>query len=287
MAFDCLPILPSCCAQRYSRFGGKTYIRGVMYTTLDRQITSTNSSFWAVLRESWSWVGLVFALALIGTVVSFVLPGRARWVCVTLTAAVLLAPLHQAQLHTTVSLHKHVAFGAWFGAIAAGYALAKVREVNAAKAWRAGAITVAITAFIRDPQATQLFVDGWPNTSLMTAYLAKMIPADGCPCLIAQQSPVSYYLPELASYDIVGPYSFYYRTSSGHTMTHGIRAYEAAIRRHFFSVIEIDPAENPEIYGPVIKALRATAGYAREHVIRIAAQPQRTIQIWLYTGNGA
>ncbi len=40
-----------------------------------------------------------------------------------LAAAALLGPVEQAVLHTTDSLNKHVGVGAWFAAIAAGYAV--------------------------------------------------------------------------------------------------------------------------------------------------------------------
>ena len=43
-----------------------------------------------------------------------------------LTIAAVLGPLEQASLHTTASLNKHVDLGAWFAAIAAGYAVDKL-----------------------------------------------------------------------------------------------------------------------------------------------------------------
>ena len=42
--------------------------------------------------------------------------------------AVLLAPMHQEQIHILTSLRKHVAFGAWFGALSAGYVLEAAGE---------------------------------------------------------------------------------------------------------------------------------------------------------------
>ncbi len=40
-----------------------------------------------------------------------------------LTAALIFGPLEQAHLHTVASLNHHVGLGAWFAAIAAGYAV--------------------------------------------------------------------------------------------------------------------------------------------------------------------
>ena len=255
-AYVCLPL-----AVALFEFGGKPYIRGVMFTTLARQADSTAASAVTVLSDSFNWVGIVFVLAIVGTVVSFTFTRRVRWLCATLTAAVALAPLHQAQIHTTTSLHKHVVFGAWFGAIVVGYALAKAWEVNDKRGWRVGAVAAGVTLFMAVPQATAMFVYGWPNTSQMNADLSRIIPVSRCPCLITEQSQLRYYLPAIASEKITGPYSFWYWTHGHHRkLLHGIPAYEQAIKNHYFSVIEIDPAENISIYKPVIRTL---TGYCR------------------------
>ena len=64
-------------------------------------------------------------LAIGGVIISWA--GRQGWVptllLAVLAAAGLLGPLEQARLHTLASLNKHVGLGAWFAAIAAGYAI--------------------------------------------------------------------------------------------------------------------------------------------------------------------
>ena len=60
-----------------------------------------------------------------------------------------LAPLHQAQIHTLISLHKHVIFGAWFGAIVAGYLLHTAGKVNPDRGWRVGAVAAGIGSLRR------------------------------------------------------------------------------------------------------------------------------------------
>jgi Dolichyl-phosphate-mannose-protein mannosyltransferase len=268
------------------RFGGHAYVRGVMFTTLARQASGTPASPQTVLADSFNWVGIVFVLALIGTIISFTVPGRTRWICCVLTAAILLAPLHQAQIHTTTSLHKHVIFGAWFAAVVAGYVLDKAAAVSADKGWRVGAVTVAITCFIGVPQATSMFVYGWPNTTQMNAELAKVVPVAGCPCLIAQQSPVRFYLPQFSAEDIVGPDGFSYWNNAERRVQSGVAAYVEAIRVHYFKVVEIDPAENPAIYAPVVRALSRTSGYRLLTSIRIDHWGRKTMQIWRYAGSG-
>ena len=84
------------------------------------------SSLMSVLSSSWSWAGVIVVLAVAGVIVSAVTreaprpdlaagrPGRRRDP---------RARLEQASLHTAALLNKHVGLGAWFAAIAAGYAV--------------------------------------------------------------------------------------------------------------------------------------------------------------------
>ena len=78
-----------------------------------------------VLADSWSWTGVIVIAAVCGAVASWVTQPRTSqtWLLTLLAAAALLVPAEQASIHTTASLNKHVAFGAWFAAIAAGYAV--------------------------------------------------------------------------------------------------------------------------------------------------------------------
>ena len=84
-----------------------------------------------------------------GAVISWVSrPGRAQaWLLTLLAVAALLVPAEQASLHTTASLNKHGDLGAWFAAIAAGYAVDKLIEASPAGNMRAvtcGACVIAL-----------------------------------------------------------------------------------------------------------------------------------------------
>ena len=258
-------------------FGGRPYMRGLMVSTVNRQVGDTPAL--TILSDSLRWIGIVMAFALVGMVVSFMVPGRLRWICVTLTAAGLLAPLHQAQIHVFVSIHKHVAFGAWFAAIVAGYAFAKAAEVNEAKGWRVAGVAAGLTLVLAIPQATAMFY-GWPDSFQMVGDLASVIKSEGCPCLVAEQTVVNYYLPFTNNDLLVGPYVFAYWSPVQHRGLQGIPAYRQAIRDHYFSVIEIDRAENPGIVKPVVQALAQTRGYYLADLIPIAHWGQSSIEIW-------
>ena len=103
--------------------GGSRYWHGISVTTLQR--ASGTDSALTVLTHFWSWTGIIVVAAVCGAVIGWVSQsGRARaWLLTLLAAAALLVPAEQASLHTTASLNKHGAMGAWFAAIAAGYAV--------------------------------------------------------------------------------------------------------------------------------------------------------------------
>lgn len=266
------------------RFGGKSYIGGILFTTLARQAGGTYASFSTVIFDSLNWIGIIFGLAALGTVIAFLANGRLRWICLTLTAAALLAPAHQAQIHIITSLHKHVVFGAWFAAIVAGYALAKASEVNKAKGWRVATVAAVLALFLGIPQTGPLFTRGWPNSTQMTTDLAKLLPHTGCPCLIAETTVVHYYLPATTNDLIVGPFAFGYWNRADRHEVHGIPAYQLAIHNRYFQLIEIDPAENPAVYGPISQALKHTSGYYLVDVMPIPHWGRSTIEIWRRSG---
>ena len=74
--------------------------------------------------------------------------GRPRaWLLTLLAVAALLVPAEQASLFTTASLNKHGAMGAWFAAIAAGYAVDRLIATSPAGTMRmvtGGACVVAL-----------------------------------------------------------------------------------------------------------------------------------------------
>ena len=103
--------------------GGSRYLHGIDITTLQRA-PGTDAPV-TVLVHFWSWTGVIVVAAVCGAVIAWVSrAGRVQaWLLTLLAAAALLVPAEQASLYTTASLNKHGAMGAWFAAIAAGYAV--------------------------------------------------------------------------------------------------------------------------------------------------------------------
>ena len=157
--------------------GGRNYLAGVERTTLARAPGSDSPL--SVLASSWSWAGLIFVLAVGGVIISWA--GRRgwaqTWLLAVLAVAAVAGPLDQARLHTAASLNKHVGLGAWFAAIAAGYAVD--RFIAAAPAGRARALTygacvvaLAFPATLGASQSWQ-FSTSWPNA---TSFIAVFRP---------------------------------------------------------------------------------------------------------------
>ena len=186
--------------------GGQDYMRGISFTTLDRYAAHNAVSAAAILINSAYWAGLLGFLALVGVVAARPGPSagpasgrRTRLTAAVLAAAAFLAPLHQAQIHTLTSLYKHVVFGCWFGAAAAGVALAKSSSVNEAKGWRIGAAAVVFVGILGVSQASNMFAF-WPDSARLTAAVRQALPtASGL--LLAPNADghvINYYLGSLA-----------------------------------------------------------------------------------------
>jgi hypothetical protein len=179
--------------------GGSSYLAGFERTMLTR--VPGSASPLQVLGQSWSWAGLLLVLAVSGVVISWA-GGRGAaqtTLLVFLSAALVLGPVEQAHLHTVASLNHHVGMGAWFAAIAAGYAVD--RFIAAAPAGRGRAISCgACVIALVFPAALGLtqaraFSASWPNTSDFIAIFGPLADHSTGPLLVEDPSVAEYYLP--------------------------------------------------------------------------------------------
>jgi hypothetical protein len=179
--------------------GGSAYLGGFERTTL---ATAPGASPpLSVLAHSASWAGLIAILAACGVIISWASrQGRAQTlVLAVFAAAVVLGPLEQARQHALASLDEHVGLGAWFGAIAAGYAVD--RFVTAAPAGRSrgvtcGACVVALLfpVTLGASQSWALATD-WPNATSFIAILRPLADHGSGRLLVEDPSVARYYLP--------------------------------------------------------------------------------------------
>ena len=121
--------------------------------------------------------------------------GRGKLLPAVLTVAAVLAPAGQARLHTTVGLQKHVVFGAWFAAIAAGYAMARLSRVDPGYGWAAVmALPIAAsTLFGSLGQAAGLY-GVWPNAADAVRVLGSAVRSHPGNYLAEDYDVEAYYL---------------------------------------------------------------------------------------------
>jgi hypothetical protein len=262
------------------RFGGHSYLQGVLFTTLARG--HGNVPAVAVLRDSVVWIGIIFIIALRGLVIADSM--RTRLLCGTMALAVVLAPLEQARIHTLTSLDKHVAFGAWFGAIAVGYVLAQAVDTSKYAGLRIPIGTVMFITVLGLVQSSGFYTE-WPDSAKMVAAIASASSESPGPILAEQGAVVNYYMQ--APPDVVtNTFGFVYWNAYERKEVRGNAAYEAAIRSHYFKIIEIDYSFPARLARDrlIVRTVKSTPGYrlVAEIPWRGAAFGRREFLVWRY-----
>ena len=282
--------------------GGSSYLHGVKQTTLTR-VGGAESPL-SVLADSWSWTGLIAVLAVCAIAVSWARrQGRARtWLLAVLAAAALLGPLEHARLQTTTSLNKHVDLGAWFAAIAAGYAAD--RFIAAAPAGRMRAITcgACVLALIYPvalgASQSRLFATNWPNASGFTAILSPLVDHGSGRLLVEDPSVPEYYLPAgrqwqrwSSTRNIVLPSG---ASTGGPTSTAGVTGpgnagvYAEFITSGYFSLVALNFSDTTALDHRIAADLRQNHHYRIVEVVPYGAGPAGptpgTYVIWRIRG---
>jgi hypothetical protein len=270
--------------------GGSSYLAGIGYTTTARAAGTTPASL--VLHESFTWTWPVLTLAVAAVAVA-VTKGQRKtsFLLGLMTAAVLLAPLHGVQSTDDTSLYKHVTFGAWFGAVAAGYLLAQVSRIRLPAGrvrWLGGlagaavvlvAAGLALAAYDGIGLVNAQYIHGWPDTSQVTTDIDALLPASGCPCLAMSNAVADYYAigkVPAAEDNFTGPWYLSYGNLTG------TPAYVSAIRAHYFHVVELDLFDgDAPLVTALSQAMAATPGYHLAYSVPVAGYPG-TVQVWQY-----
>jgi hypothetical protein len=179
--------------------GGSRYMHGINVTTLERA-PGTDSPL-TVIAHFWSWTGVIVVAAFCGAAIAWVSrPGRAQaWLLTLLAVAALLVPAEQASLNTTASLNKHGTTGAWFAAIAAGYAVDKLIETSPAGYMRtvtAGACVIALCFPVTlGASQSRMFATNWPKSSDFITIFGPLVDRSTGRVLVEDPSIAEYYLP--------------------------------------------------------------------------------------------
>jgi 4-amino-4-deoxy-L-arabinose transferase-like glycosyltransferase len=244
--------------------GGRAYWHGVTSSTLARP--QTDSPVTAVLHSAYIWTSLILVLAVLGAVLAGWGERRARFLPAVLAAAALLAPAGEARLHTTVGLQKHVVFGAWFAAIAAGYAMARLSRVDPGRGWAAVmALPIAAsTLFGSTGQAASLF-RVWPDASGAIKILRAEIRSHPGNYLAEDYDVEAYYLRDTVAWQRWSN-TYYFRYQE--TLP-GAASYAAAIKRHYFSLVVLDSGDTAATDTQIIADMGHAGGY---HVVAAAGR---------------
>lgn len=273
------------------RFSGPYYKTGISDTTLTR--TSGTDSASTVLSHAGVWVGPVFALACVGVALSVIrrVDRHCALLLAVLACTALLAPLAQARIHTLTSLDKHADFGAWFAAIAAGYAIDKAAvklrpvAVRAAAMAAAGAAITAI-AIAGFAQAQDL-IASWPSASGFVNALRPIVTRTQGPILV-EVSPLGEYYLRSGSQWKRWSNTYGIQLMSGATAgysphqvnTAGIpAAYAKFISRGYFSIIVLNSGATPTLDHDIEVDLARTPAY---HIIGWFSYGGTVYPVWAH-----
>jgi len=280
--------------------GGKNYLTGIEQTTLARVGASDPAP--TVLAAAWSWTGLIAVLAFAGVIISWA--GRRGWVPTLLLAvlavAALLGPLEQARLHTLASLNKHMALGAWFAAIAAGYAAD--RFIAAAPAGRAqglaaGALIAALIfpASLGARQSHQ-FATAWPNATSFIGIFGPLADHGNGRLLVETASIARYYLPSGRQWQRWSSTRNIVRPSGANTGGPARRAgvtgpgnrgvFAAYITHGYFSYVALNYTDTTALDYQITKDLNGSGHYRIVAVIPYGTEhsPRGTYVVWRREG---
>lgn len=228
--------------------GGRQDLHGLAVTTLDRPSGSFSAIRLLLLSGSWLWV--IALLAALGVLAGATARRGLPFALLTavLAAALAAAPLEQARIHTYTSLFKHDTYGAWFGCMAAGYALAALSRVvppaKAVVAFRVGVLATTLAALLGIPIASGQY--NWPDTTHLVAAAHRVIAAHPGPILADDDGDLlHFYLGQQVSRaPVVGTWYISYRGPGDRYARHGLAGYADAIQHRYFAVVLLEFVDN-------------------------------------------
>jgi Dolichyl-phosphate-mannose-protein mannosyltransferase len=262
------------------RLGGKAYATALSATTTSRAQGTTPDG--TILRESLAWGGVLFAVAVIGTVAYVwrvrtepdeqIAPagGRVRRAALgaVLTGTALLAPAYQAHLHTDISFLKHIGFGLFFAAPMAGFGLARImgdyvrRPLFGVAVW-------ALALALGVAQSGSLY-HVWPSSGPLVTSFGKYLRPHARYLVEVPEVPIYYLMgnPDAQPGQFTSTYNISYTDAKGRTLT-GPAGFAAAVRGGYFQVIAYSDTVTPAADAALATALRSSHSYhlaARVHL---------------------
>ncbi len=247
--------------------GGSEYLAGLMSTTISRTAGSTPPG--QILIDAADWIGVACIPAALAALLA--LARRQRRVEAVLVAllavSAALAPLNQARIHTSTSLSKHVDFGVWFAAAAAGYLIAQLARVSrrrlaAAAAALSAVVAVLVPAAVVGSTQSAAFYQAWPDSSEVASELASLTDEHPGRYLTEDDDIPAYYLRNQVAWEQwYDTWYFAWRPPGGKRTLIGLPAYKAAILRHYFTLVILDFGDTAKTDTAIKAYLKEAGGY--------------------------
>jgi 4-amino-4-deoxy-L-arabinose transferase-like glycosyltransferase len=189
--------------------------------------------------------GLIFLLAFVGVLVLLLFERRSGVLAVLLFGSSCLAPLYHIYMQEPISLDKHIAYGLFFAAPLAGYALAWLSGYGRQPLfsfhrgyWVAGAAVVTVVFTLGLGQSRALFAN-WANTAALSSAMHTKF-RDGSGRIMAEDIEVARF----DALDVTEPWQWnsfyypYYVGPSGRSLL-GNPALVQAIKTRYYSWVEL------------------------------------------------
>jgi MFS family permease len=236
--------------------GGRDYWVGITASTLDRP--QADVALTTVLQRAYVWTSLILVLAVLGAVLATRSEARGKLLPAVLALAIVLAPAEQARLHTTVSLQKHVVFGAWFAAIAAGYAMARMSRVDRGRGWAAVmALPIAASTLFGSMGLAASLYQVWPNSAGVISILRSAVRSHPGNYLAEDYDVEAYYLRGEVPWQRWSD-TYYFRYAG---VLPGPASYAAAIDSHYFSLVILNFGDTAATDREITRDIRHAGGY--------------------------
>ena len=196
--------------------------------------------------------GVVYAAALVGVVIIFKRYPRMRLLAALFYVTSWLMPVYHIYKEEAVSLDKHIAYGLFFAAPLAGYALAWLSGsaerafANASgRSWLIG-VSVVLIVFTLGLGQSQTLYGEWANTSGLS-YVLHTQMRDGSGRYLIEDIEVARFDAK----DVTQPWQwngvqYFYYSDSAHPRLLGDPALAQAIQDRYFALIELSFNAHPE-----------------------------------------
>jgi 4-amino-4-deoxy-L-arabinose transferase-like glycosyltransferase len=254
------------------RVGGHAYQAAISQTTTNRAQGAVPVT--TFLREFAEWGGVIFVLAVIGTV-AYIWRARTEpdehiatvggrfWraaIGVVLTGTALLAPLYQAHLHTDISFQKHIGFGLFFAAPIAGLGLSRIlgdhlRHPHVGVAAWSLALVLGLTW-------SGEYFQVWPDSGQFVQAFSTYLKPNGRYLVEAPEVPI-YYLennPDAQPRQFYSTYYLSYTNKKGVTKT-GPAGYVSALKDGYFQTVVYYFQVTPPVDGVLAHTLATSRSY--------------------------